>query len=509
MIFKKVYGRYRVINICYCNITVTVNVTEGLPCMHALERDVKVLIEFGLTGNQARVYLAIARLKLATVGQISKVSKVRREDVYRILPKLEKMGLVQRLLGKPTKIRATPAEDALSILIKHEEDTARKRVSALKTKTKTFLKHFALAPRLELEETTSFTLLAKRENIMSKIMVLMKKAEKNIDLVCSRTKLTQLIHELGEQINDAAKKDVKIRIVSEMHEPGDSIPRIIEEQTSLGISLDLRYTDLHSGHYIIVDFKEALIATTASGNLAENPLLWTNSDSLVEVFQKDFENLWHNATSWKYIETTAVPEKVIRSMEQLRPTNHLIFVYDSPEAKYNVLFNYLKVGVDKGEAGVYVTSDEDPSKIREAMKRVGIKVKKYEETSALHIIGYEDVYVIDGKFSMPTTMNILNKLYNEALKQGFKGLRVTGEMACFFKHHFIQELIEYEKALHRTLDIPIIVVCAYNADMLNKSKDPVNLYSELARAHGTVLFSELDNKLGKMEIKHYEHTSPS
>jgi hypothetical protein len=54
MIFKKVYGKCRVINICYCDITVTVNVPEGLPCMHALEINFRVLIEFGLTGNQAR-----------------------------------------------------------------------------------------------------------------------------------------------------------------------------------------------------------------------------------------------------------------------------------------------------------------------------------------------------------------------------------------------------------------------------------------------------------------------
>jgi len=173
-----------------------------------------------------------------------------------------------------------------------------------------------------------------------------------------------------------------------MPEHGDSLPRVIEEQISPGISLDLRHTDLHSGHYMIVDFKEALISTTSEGNLAENPLLWTNSDSLIGVFQGDFENLWHNAVSWKYIETTAVPEKVVPEkvtsyMEQLRPTNHLLFVYDNPEAKYNVLFNYLKVGLDKGEAGVYVTSDENPSQIREAMKQFGIEVDKYEKAGAL------------------------------------------------------------------------------------------------------------------------------
>jgi sugar-specific transcriptional regulator TrmB len=469
--------------------------------LSALERNVEMLIDFGLTGNQARVYLAIARLKLATVGQISKVSKVRREDVYRILPKLEKMGLAEKLLGKPSKIRATPVEEALSVLIKHEEDTARERVSSLKAKTETFLKHFAQAPNLEVEEKAHFALLSKRENIIARMLTMVKNAEKEINIVFSRSQITQFIHTFSDQFKKNIRKGVKIRVVSELPDYKDSLPRLIEERVSPGNSLDLRYTDLPSSHYMMADYKEALISTTTEGNMAEHPCLWTNSDSLVGVFQGDFENLWHNSTSWKAVETTAVPEKLIGFLEQLRPTNHLIFVYDSPEAKYNVLFNYLKAGFDKGEAGLYVASDETPSQIRAAMKQFGIPVEEHEKTGALHIFGHEDIYIIDGKFNTTTTINTWNKLYNEALKKGFKGLRVTGEVACFFKHNLIRELVEYEKTLHRVLDIPMIAICAYNASQINKSKEPANLYGELARAHGTVLFTGLDNKLGRMEIR--------
>ncbi len=188
-------------------------------------------------------------------------------------------------------------------------------------------------------------------------------------------------------------------------------------------------------------------------------------------------------------------------MEKLRPTNHLMFLYDSPEAKHNVLFNYLNVGLDNGEAGVYVSTDEKPSHIREAMKRFGIKVEKYEETGALRIFGYEDIYIIDGKFNMDTTMNLWKKLCNEASKRGFRGLRVTGEVACFFKHNLIRELIECEKALHRVLDIPMTAICAYNSHTLSKTDDPINLYTELSRAHGTVLFTGIDDRMGRMEIR--------
>jgi len=466
-----------------------------------LERNVEMLIDFGLTGNQARVYLALVRLKLATVGQISKVSKVRREDVYRILPKLEKMGLVEKLLGKPTKIRATPVEQALSVLIKHEEETAHKRVTRLRAKTETFLELLSRVPRLELEEKAHFALLSNRINIMTRILTMVKNAKKEIDMVFSRSQIIQFIHAFSEQFKENIRKGIKIRLVSELPDYEDSLPRVIEEWMSPGNSLELRYSNISSSHYMITDFKEALIATTTEGNMADHPCLWTNSDNLVGVFQGDFENLWHNSISWQTIETNAVPQKVITFMEELRPTNHLIFVYDSPEAKYNVLFNYLKTGLDMGEAGVYVASDENPDQIRDAMEEFGIHVEKYEKTGALQIFGHEDIYIKDGEFSIPATINSWNKLCNTALKSGFKALRVTGETAWFFKRKLIQELIAYEKSLHRVLDIPMVAICAYNANDINKTKDPINIYSELARAHGTVLFTGVNKKLGRMEIR--------
>ncbi len=56
-----------------------------------------LLLGLGLTVNQAKVYLAILKLEKSSVSQIAKLSKVRREDVYRILPSLEILGLIERL----------------------------------------------------------------------------------------------------------------------------------------------------------------------------------------------------------------------------------------------------------------------------------------------------------------------------------------------------------------------------------------------------------------------------
>jgi len=54
----------------------------------------------GLSPNQAKVYQTILKLGNVPVGLIAKSSSVRREDVYKVLPTLEKMGLIEKLLGK-------------------------------------------------------------------------------------------------------------------------------------------------------------------------------------------------------------------------------------------------------------------------------------------------------------------------------------------------------------------------------------------------------------------------
>jgi len=150
---------------------------------------------------------------------------------------------------------------------------------------------------------------------------------------------------------------------------------------------------------------------------------------------------------------------------------------------------------------VYVTAEENPSQIKEAMEKFGIHVEKYEKIGALSICRYEDIYLAGGEFDIAATMNSWSELYNRALRNGFKGLRVTGETAWFFKRKLIPELIEYEKSLHTVMDIPMIAICACNAYMVIKASNPMDLYNELLKAHGKVLFTGIDKKLGKIEIR--------
>jgi hypothetical protein len=427
---------------------------------------------------------------------------VRREDVYRILPKLEKMGLIEKILGTPAKIRAIPLEEALSLLIRHEKDTHDQKLTALITKKDELLKHFKEKRKLTVEEEdTQFSLISGKEAILSKGTNILKNVNSEIDMIASRKKLFGLLTALASPFKQAIKRGAKIRIITEMPEEEDPLPRLIEENLSPGNSVKLKYAETLPSHCIIFDNKEMMISTTTHGAMAEHPALWTNNGPLIEPLQKTFEDLWHTSMNWSNFKAESETERLSRFIKQLKPSDHAIFVYENPESKYDVLFHYIKHTLENGEAAIYVCSEAKPAQIKNAMKHFGIDVEKYEKTDALKVLDYTEFYIIDGKFSIENTLSLWNKFYKEALAKGFKGLRVTGETACFFKHNMVQDLVEYEKALHTSLDIPMIAICTYSADKLKSVDDPIDLYRELTRAHGIVLYSGTDQTMGKMEIR--------
>ena len=77
---------------------------------------------------------------------------------------------------------------------------------------------------------------------------------------------------------------------------------------------------------------------------------------------------------------------------------------------------------------------------------------------------------------------------DEAVAKGFKGFRVTGEMAFFFEKKMVKELVEYKNALHRVLELPLTAICAYDAEAVAK-EGRGGLYLDLIKAHRSVIIT--------------------
>ena len=217
-------------------------------------------------------------------------------------------------------------------------------------------------------------------------------------------------------------------------------------------------------------------------------------------YKRLFDELWNSTVESASLSNESEDQKLLTFLSQLKPSTHLLLLYETSEAKLKILFTYAKQALENNEAFIYVCSEASVEEIKAGMTQFNINVKEYEKTRALKVLDYTQHYIIDGKFDAKNTQSLWTSYYKEALVNGFKGLRVTGETSCFFKHNLVKNLVEYEKSLHGKLEIPIVAICAYKADQAMKQEGKVNLYKELVKAHNSVKFTWFDQKLGRIAI---------
>jgi len=256
------------------------------------DENTDLLLGLGLSLNQAKVYLAILKLEKTTAGQVAKFSKVRREDVYRILPSLEKMGLIERFMSKPMEIRATPISDALSFLVSEEKSKFDERLKNMRiTVQKLSLNDW----KLPLPEKESlYILIAEKKAILAKTSGLIRNSKKEVALIADKVRIIPILSQFSDECKRAIKKGAQIRLIFE----GVNTDILLEEKVKKilnGASVHIKFHHEPLNHFIMSDDEEALITNSKESGLGESPSLWTNNSNLIGVLRTGFESDWKNA----------------------------------------------------------------------------------------------------------------------------------------------------------------------------------------------------------------------
>ena len=257
------------------------------------DENTDLLLGLGLTLNQAKVYLAVIKLEKTTVVQVANFSKVRREDVYRILPSLEKMGLVERLLGKPTEIRATRISDALSLLVETEKGKADERLVGMRDIVqKLSLKDW----KQELpKEESIYILIAEKKSIFAKTSDLISNSKKEVALIADKGRIMPILFQFSDEFKLATKNGVVIRLLFEGEASDSSLKEKVKKLIGKDASIHIKFHNGDLNHFLMSDDKEALITTSKQTGLGESPCLWTNNCNLIGVLRTSFESDWEKA----------------------------------------------------------------------------------------------------------------------------------------------------------------------------------------------------------------------
>jgi sugar-specific transcriptional regulator TrmB len=254
----------------------------------------QVLEDLGLTSLQARVYLALLESGPLRVSEISKTSKVARPDVYRNLLKLQKKGLVERIIKKPVEYRAIPMKKGLSSLL----ETETQHYEKVRAETRMMLDASTIEKvnRKKQVRNPQFVFIPKGKLVIEEIKTAIEKAECSIDLVLSWKRFSQGIASVfAESMEGALPKNLKIRFIIESPPESKTAKQLIEfcrEKPFCKIRFMPHYPEAIFGIY---DRNEIFIILDSKTDLPSSPALWSNNLSLIGLAKSHFEILWLTA----------------------------------------------------------------------------------------------------------------------------------------------------------------------------------------------------------------------
>ena len=258
---------------------------------------VSKLMDLGLTLIQAKAYLALCRLESADIRTISKTSYLARQDVYRVMPTLQKLGLAEQIISSPVKYRATPIKMGISMLLlnkTHEHSELQKKTLELLGHLNSFQAGDERILRQDEPEqqfvvTHEVTLLFKR------LIKGTQATKTSIDSIGTWESFASVVSKGFEDFQEALDRGVRIRSITEKPE-NERVPRYLK---------NLRKNALYEVRFIpspapvtmsILDKKEVNIAISTP-NSKDVASLWSNNPSILAISTNYFEELWHKASS--------------------------------------------------------------------------------------------------------------------------------------------------------------------------------------------------------------------
>jgi sugar-specific transcriptional regulator TrmB len=243
----------------------------------------------GLTIRQAQVYLVIAILGQAKVSTIAKDVQADRAEIYRALPKLEELGLVQRQLTTPLIFNAMSISEAFRILLKKNA----KRHCEFKANAKRFISNFDEHP-LESREETGYRITLGEKAEGREYIKETVEAQSSKDSICAWNTMVYVLSKYVDFHVKALKRGVKYRYITQV--PKDvKMPQIIQALTETG-RLEIKTVFKNPKTCIsIFDRSSVNIVIHPSFSRKEMQVLRSSNPDIVDSMQDYFDTKWESA----------------------------------------------------------------------------------------------------------------------------------------------------------------------------------------------------------------------
>jgi sugar-specific transcriptional regulator TrmB len=252
------------------------------------------LAEFGFTVNQAKVYLSIIQSGKTNIGQISKNTFLHRQDIYKLLPKLEKRGLITRTIDKPLMVEALPIKQALERLIAKEKETSDQKIVSLEKTLKQLIQEVKQQPKTA--EDTRFTYLTANVALKNRLNFTFKTKPSAFKVVCTLENLKGQTGQFFKQYFQLlADNMIQTHLMIVGAQNTVDLKRSVEKLAPRGAVFVVKALErCASKDYQVVDSGEVWIATQQKTTEGYPSILWTNDENMVKTYLENFNEAWNN-----------------------------------------------------------------------------------------------------------------------------------------------------------------------------------------------------------------------
>ena len=251
------------------------------------DRLIEILSDFGLTENEAKIFIFLGKYGKKTAHEITKSISTPRSETYRLLNNLQEKHLVDATLEQPMTYSAIIPKNVIKQLISEEKT----KVKRLEEEGKEFEKVWEQIPEFQIEEKSQkeykFQILHGETQTNNKILELIIKSEKEILIVGSQKDFIRFYH--SDVLEKVKKSKVDVKILGTDISKIKDLFKKIKKNSVKSISEEIRKKQC----FVLSDRSEAVffMKDTSKKSLVAT---WTDSELMLNSLGLLFDMMWVN-----------------------------------------------------------------------------------------------------------------------------------------------------------------------------------------------------------------------
>ena len=248
------------------------------------------IVKFGLTQNQAKVYIYLGQYGPKTAPEVVKSLGMPRTETYFILNTLQNKGIVTSEFSSPTRYVAQPIDKAISTLI----NTEKENLNILAKQEKSITELWQEVPTFAVETTEikqdRLQTMEGTGQIHSKIKEMIRTAREQIIIFGSEKDISRFYH--SEIIEMAFNSLADTRVIIS---PSLQIPEFLNEYDKKRIRISPS-DENNNQCFVIKDNDEIMLFLRNATHPSHRVFaMWSNSKSLNEPLKRLFEYSWESS----------------------------------------------------------------------------------------------------------------------------------------------------------------------------------------------------------------------